>query len=169
MSIKNFVIIALLSLTSFTFTPIMVHAESVNVKSAKVVHKCTKRDTKENLLACAIYAESRGEGKKGMTAVGNVVLNRVDNPTFPKTVKGVLFQPGQFSYSATFRVTEKDSWQHAKNIAENLLYLHANFPEARVAADITKGATYFKKKSIRTHWEKDLKLVYRYQGHQFYR
>jgi spore germination cell wall hydrolase CwlJ-like protein len=170
--IKNFVTIALLSLTAFTFTPGVAHsAKAANVKSAKVVHKCTKRDTKQNLLACAIYAESRGQGKKGMSAVGNVVLNRVNNPQFPKTVKGVLFQPSQFSYTykGNFKVTEKDSWQEAKHIADKLIYLNTNFPEVRDAIDPTKGALYFKKKTIRTHWEKDMTLVYRYKEHQFYR
>ena len=168
MLIRNFVTIALLSLTAFTFTPVVAIAEAANVKPAKVVHKCTKRDTRENLLACAMYAESRGEGKKGMTAVGNVVLNRLDNNNFPDSVKGVLFQKGQFSYDHSFHVTEKDSWQHAKNIAQGLLYLHANFPEARNAIDITSGALYFKKSTIRTHWEKDMVLVYRYKQHQFF-
>ena len=171
MSIRNFVTIALLSLTAFTFTPVMAQAEAANVKSAKVVHKCTKRDTKENLLACAMYAESRSQGKKGMAAVGNVVLNRVNDPQFPKTVKGVLFQPGQFSYTykGAFNVVEKDSWRDAKYLANKLLYLNANFPEAREATDRTNGAKYFKKKTIRTHWEKDMLLVYRYKEHQFYR
>ena len=171
MLIKNFVTIALLSLTAFTFTPGVAQAKAANVKSAKVVHKCTKRDTKENLLACAMYAESRGQGKKGMAAVGNVVINRVNDSDFPKTVKGVLFQRGQFSYTqnGAFVVAEKDSWQEARNIANRLLYLNSNFPEAREATDITKGALYFKKKTIRTHWEKDMTLVYRYKEHQFYR
>lgn len=172
MLIKNFVTIALLSLTAFTFTPGAVRsAEAAKVKSAKVVHKCTKRDTKENLLACAIYAESRNQGKKGMLAVGNVVINRMNDPAFPKTVKGVLFQRGQFSYTyrGTFNVREKESWEQAKMIAHKLLYLNSNFPEARDATDVTRGATYFKRKSIRTHWEKDMNLVYRYKEHQFYR
>lgn len=170
MLIRNFVITALLSLTAFTFTPVIGAAEAANVKTAKVVHKCTKKDSRENLLACAMYAESRNQGNKGMIAVGNVVLNRVNDPQFPKTVKGVLYQPGQFSYTyqGAFNVFEEDSWQKAKNIADHLLYLNKNFPEARDATDITKGAKYFKKKTTRTHWEKDMILVYRYKEHHFY-
>lgn len=168
---RNFVTIALLTLTGFTFTPVMAKGQAANVKTAKVVHKCTKRDTKENLLACAMYAESRNQGKKGMAAVGNVVLNRVNDPKFPKTVKGVLFQKGQFSYTfnGSFKVIEEDRWQEAKNIANRLLYLNTHFPETRDANDITRGAKYFKKKNVRTHWEKDMILVYRYKEHQFYR
>lgn len=169
MSIKTFVAIALLSLTAFTFTPVVAQAEAANVKTAKVVHKCTKRDSKENLLACAIYAESRNQGKRGMSAVGNVVLNRARDSYFPDTIKEVLFQKGQFSYTKTFNVMEHDKWKEAKSIAERLLYLDKHFPELRIALDITKGALYFKKSTIRAHWEKDMVLVYRYKEHQFYR
>jgi N-acetylmuramoyl-L-alanine amidase len=29
--------------------------------------------------------------------VGAVILNRVDNPKFPKTIAGVIYQPGAFT------------------------------------------------------------------------
>jgi spore germination cell wall hydrolase CwlJ-like protein len=166
--IKNFVTVALLSLTAFTFTPVVAKAEAANVKTAKVVHKCTKQYNDKILLACAIYAEGRGLGKKGMNAVGNVVINRRNDTYFPNTVRGVLFQKGQFSYAKTFNVTEKDKWQEAKAIAERLLYLEKHFPELRSVLDVTKGALYFKKRNIRTHWERDMRLVYRDKVHGFY-
>ena len=42
-------------------------------------------------LARIISAEARGEGTKGMIAVGNVVLNRMRSPYFPNTIYGVIF------------------------------------------------------------------------------
>lgn len=168
MLIKNFVTVALLSLTAFTFTPVVAKAEAANVKTAKVVHKCTKQQSDKILLACAIYAEGRGLGKKGMNAVGNVVINRKHDSYFPNSTKGVLFQKGQFSYEKTFKVTEKDKWQEAKAIAERLLYLEKHFPDLRMALDITKGALYFKKIKLKTHWERDMRLVYRDKVHGFY-
>ncbi len=42
-------------------------------------------------LSRIISAESRGEPLRGQLAVGNVVLNRAASPTFPDTVKGVIF------------------------------------------------------------------------------
>ena len=50
-----------------------------------------------NLLAKLIAAEARGESYKGQVAVGAVVLNRVDHPSFPDTVAGVIYQRGAFS------------------------------------------------------------------------
>lgn len=168
MLIKNFVTVALLSLTAFTFTPVVAQAEAANVKTAKVVHKCTKQYSDKILLACAIYAESRNQGKRGMDAVGNVVINRKNDSFFPDSIKKVLLQKGQFSYVKTFNVTEVDRWQEAKAIAERLIYLDKHFPELRVATDVTKGALYFKKKKTYAHWTKDMVLVYKYKEHQFY-
>ncbi len=49
------------------------------------------------LLAKLIEAEARGESYKGQVAVGAVVLNRVDHPSFPDTIAGVIYQKGAFS------------------------------------------------------------------------
>ena len=49
------------------------------------------------LLARLISAEARGEPHAGQVAVGAVVLNRVEHPSFPNTISEVIFQPGAFS------------------------------------------------------------------------
>ena len=49
------------------------------------------------LLARLISAEARGEPYLGQVAVGAVVLNRVDHPSFPNSIAGVIYQPGAFS------------------------------------------------------------------------
>ena len=49
------------------------------------------------LLARIISAEARGESYIGQVAVGAVVLNRVEHPSFPDTVSGVVYQSGAFS------------------------------------------------------------------------
>ena len=50
-----------------------------------------------DLLARLISAEARGEPYVGQVAVGAVVLNRIEHPSFPNTLSGVIFQPGAFS------------------------------------------------------------------------
>lgn len=42
-------------------------------------------------LSRIIHAEASGESKKGLIAVGNVVLNRVKSASFPNTIYGVIF------------------------------------------------------------------------------
>ena len=50
-----------------------------------------------NLLARVISAEARGEPYSGQVAVGAVILNRVEHPSFPNTIAGVVYQPGAFT------------------------------------------------------------------------
>ena len=49
------------------------------------------------LLARLISAEARGESYLGQVAVGAVVLNRMEHPSFPDTLAGVVYQNGAFS------------------------------------------------------------------------
>jgi N-acetylmuramoyl-L-alanine amidase len=51
----------------------------------------------EQLLARTINGEARGEPFEGQVAVGAVILNRVKNSKFPKTLAGVIYQPGAFT------------------------------------------------------------------------
>lgn len=50
-----------------------------------------------DLLARVINGEARGEPYEGQVAVGAVVLNRVDHPSFPNTISGVVYQKGAFT------------------------------------------------------------------------
>ncbi|WP_099158378.1 spore cortex-lytic enzyme [Virgibacillus ndiopensis] len=49
------------------------------------------------LMANAVHGESRGEPYVGQVAVAAVILNRVESPTFPNTVSGVIFEPRAFT------------------------------------------------------------------------
>ena len=49
------------------------------------------------LLARVISAEARGEPYSGQVAVGAVILNRVEHPSFPNSIAGVVYQPGAFT------------------------------------------------------------------------
>lgn len=50
-----------------------------------------------NLLARIISAEARGEPYAGQVAVGAVILNRIEHPSFPDTLAGVIYQNGAFT------------------------------------------------------------------------
>lgn len=53
--------------------------------------------TDYELLARTISAEARGETYQGQVAVGAVILNRIEHPSFPDTLSGVIYQKGAFS------------------------------------------------------------------------
>lgn len=50
-----------------------------------------------DLLARCVYAEARGEPYTGQVAIAAVVLNRVESPSFPNTISGVIYQNGAFT------------------------------------------------------------------------
>lgn len=73
------------------------------------------------LLARIISAEARGESYLGQVAVGAVVLNRVEHPSFPDTISGVVYQNGAFSclYDGQFNEPVADSAYSAARDALN--------------------------------------------------
>lgn len=49
------------------------------------------------LLAQLVTAEAKGEPYAGQVAVATVILNRVDSSKFPNTIRGVIYERGQFT------------------------------------------------------------------------
>lgn len=74
-----------------------------------------------NLLARIISAEARGESYLGQVAVGAVVLNRIEHPSFPDTLSDVVYQKGAFSclYDGQFYEEVADSAYSAARDAIN--------------------------------------------------
>ncbi|NEU31112.1 spore cortex-lytic enzyme [bacterium LRH843] len=54
-------------------------------------------DNDVRLMANAVYGEARGEPYVGQVAVAAVIINRVNSPSFPNTVSGVIFEPRAFT------------------------------------------------------------------------
>ena len=81
----------------------------------------TFTESEINLLARIISAESRGEPYEGQVAVGAVILNRIDHPSFPNTIAGVIYQPLAFSCVDDGQINEpvSDSAFKAANDAIN--------------------------------------------------
>jgi N-acetylmuramoyl-L-alanine amidase len=94
------------------------------------------------LLALAIYREARNQPMAAKQAVAHVILNRVRNPGFPKSVAKVIMQPNAFS---SFR---RDDPNYAKLPDPYSLADWRAFEECCEAAenpgeDVTRGATFF--------------------------
>jgi len=83
------------------------------------------------VLARNLLFEARSETDLGMTAVGWVVLNRVKDRRWPDTIKGVILQQNQFSWTRSDDPQYKWGftpwlrfpleWRRAKKITELLL------------------------------------------------
>jgi N-acetylmuramoyl-L-alanine amidase len=74
-------------------------AASINeavVVEQKVDEPAKYSDYELDLLARLVRAEAQGESLQGKIAVACVVLNRVESSQFPNTIKGVIYESGQF-------------------------------------------------------------------------
>lgn len=112
-----------------------------------------------DLLARLIAAEARGEPYVGQVAVAAVILNRVKNPRFPKSVAGVIFQPGAFESVANGLI-----WRRTPTASE--------YRAARAALngwDPTYGATFFWNpyKPVGSRWIWTRKIIVRLGRHVF--
>ncbi|MEH7236880.1 spore cortex-lytic enzyme [Bacillus sp. JJ1562] len=84
------------------------------------------------LLANAVYGEARGEPYIGQVAVAAVILNRLDSPTFPDTVSGIIFEPLAFTAVADGQIWLTPNEQSKKAVID-----------AINGWDPTGGATYY--------------------------
>ncbi len=121
-------------------------------------------------LTQAVYFEARGEGSAGQAAVAQVVLNRVRNPAFPKTICGVVFQGAahrsgcQFSFAcdgSMRRGRELIAWDRAQHIAARAL-------SGSVMAAVG-NATHFHTINVQPVWGPNLLRVAQVGLHVFYR
>jgi len=64
---------------------------------ASTVYSSGTANKDQNLLAHVIHGEARGEPYTGKVAIAAVVLNRTRDTRFPKTIAGVVYQPGAFT------------------------------------------------------------------------
>jgi N-acetylmuramoyl-L-alanine amidase len=60
--------------------------ESISIPSSTITF------VDKDLMARLVQAEAVGEPYAGKVAVATVILNRMDHPNFPDTVKGVIYQ-----------------------------------------------------------------------------
>jgi N-acetylmuramoyl-L-alanine amidase len=85
-----------------------------------------------NLLAHAVNAEARGEPYLGQIAVGAVIINRISDPAFPKTIADIIYQPGAFSSVSDGQI----------NLSPSASSIRAA-QEAASGVDPSKGALFF--------------------------
>ena len=72
-------------------------------------------------LTRAMYFESDRSSDKGLRAVGTVVMNRVASPQFPKTICGVVGQPGQFAAGVLSDRMRPEEQERIARIADQIL------------------------------------------------
>lgn len=137
----------------------------------KVMHVCNKSNNSHEILSCAIYFEARGEKTLGMASVGHVILNRKEKNAKLPSIKSVVYQKNQFTYTTrkNLIVLSKDqtTWQQAQNIAKTLILLDKF--GVRSYVDPTDGATYYHTKDVRPKWRHAFDVTLVHKNHIFYK
>jgi N-acetylmuramoyl-L-alanine amidase len=91
--------------------------------SSKDIPSISRGDSNRNLwlLASIVHGEARGEPYIGQVAVAAVVLNRVKDGRFPKSISGVIYQKGAFDAisDGQFYISPNDSAYKAATEAMN--------------------------------------------------
>jgi spore germination cell wall hydrolase CwlJ-like protein len=125
----------------------------------------------QQCLASGIYFEARGESTKGQAAVAQVILNRVRNPAYPKTICGVVYQNEdwrnrcQFSFACDNikdRVNSQYNWRVAREVAMAVTAGKIWLPQVG-------SATHYHAVYVRPKWAKTMEKVGRIGLHVFYR
>jgi len=131
-------------------------------------------------LAQNIYYEAGAEPLEGKLAVAQVTLNRVENPSFPKTICDVVHQKStriktewddakticQFSWVCNPRKTiykESDNWQESLEVAK--LFLTENKYYDKFGSNVL----YFHEKHLPFNWKERYQKVAVIGNHIFYR
>lgn len=121
-------------------------------------------------LSEALYFEARGESVKGIFAVAEVILNRVDSPNYPNDVCGVIYQGTgkryqcQFTYACDGRkevINEPEAYRKVAKVARLML--------DGAPRDLTEGATHYHTKSVKPRWSRVYPRTATIGYHHFYR
>jgi spore germination cell wall hydrolase CwlJ-like protein len=141
-------------LTTLLLVPFGVTSENSNPEDQAI-----------DCLAKNMYYEARGEGTRGIEAVGHVTMNRVKAPGFPSSVCEVVSQKikktCQFSWVCMRNLPRirLENWDEIRELAEQIYRGEKH--------DHTKGATHFHSRSINPGW--NLRLTTSIGQHLFYR
>ncbi|MEN8840416.1 MAG: cell wall hydrolase [Octadecabacter sp.] len=121
-------------------------------------------------LAEALYFEARGESVRGMFAVGEVIMNRVDSSRYPSTLCGVINQGTgrqfacQFTYTcdgAAEVIHEQAAWAKVGKVARLLM--------DGAPRQLTDGATHYHTRAVNPRWARVFPRTVTIGSHHFYR
>lgn len=137
------------------------------------VLRTTTAEGRRRALRCltqAVYFEAALESTEGQEAVAQVVLNRVRDANYPKTVCGVVFEGAerttgcQFSFTCDGSLAQGQvawAWNRARVVAERAL---SGYVASRVGT-----ATHYHADYVHPWWAPSLTKVDQIGAHIFYR
>ncbi|WP_279483736.1 cell wall hydrolase [Aureimonas sp. SK2] len=139
--------------------------------AASILPASSFTEKEQACLARGIYFEARGESEKGQAAVAQVILNRVRNPSYPKTICGVVYQNQDWKNRCQFSFA-------CDGIKDVIWNKRAYGTAKRIAGEVTRGETWLSEVGSATHyhatyvnprWARTMQKVDKIGLHIFYR
>tara|TARA_R100001163_G_scaffold6920_1_gene7474 strand:+ start:405 stop:878 length:474 start_codon:yes stop_codon:yes gene_type:complete len=129
----------------------------------------------QTCMAEAMYFEARGEGWRGMLAVGVVIRNRVDHPGYPSTICGVVRQGRlsdgrlrkwqcQFTFFCDGKPEDPEdhrAWSMAQSLSTIVI-------EGQVMLVGMENVTHYHTVNVKPLWAKQFAARRRIGSHIFY-
>lgn len=155
-------ILALICFTAvLVFGPKDIHSnttDNARFYNYNVLHNSLKHKEAVEILALNIYHEARGSTYEDKVAVAEVTMNRLRSENYPKTMREVVYQYKQFSWTflkKNHKPLEREAWRECLDIANDVYYkgntildkdvLH--YVQSKIV-DKVKWAKFFKNRRI---------------------
>jgi spore germination cell wall hydrolase CwlJ-like protein len=152
-------------------------AKDVSVRETSALIRAALKDAarptdrQSQCLAEAVYFEARGESLDGQLAVAQVILNRVADKRFAKSICGVVQErsPGpsracQFSFVCDTR-SDVPTPSQAWNVAQAVAMVALN----EATPDISDRALFFHATRVNPKWRHRMQYTRTVGTHAFYR
>ena len=121
-------------------------------------------------LSEALYHEARGESTRGLFAVGEVIMNRVDSAAYPNSICRVVHQGTGRKYACQFTWTCDGRSDAINNrTAFNRVGKVAKLLMDGAPRDLTQGATHYHTKAVNPSWARRFPRTASIGQHLFYR
>ena len=146
-------------ITIFAIIPVVSHQQPLSLEQEVAIDLGQQIEC----MAKNIYYEAGSEPYEGKLAVAQVTMNRTQSPQFPKTVCGVVYQKGQFSWvdEKRYPIKSKYAWEECMIVARKALTEH------KLHDTIYKTKSmYYHNTSVNPPWK--LKYVAKIGNHLFY-
>ena len=147
-----------------------------DIQQAPYAPKPIAQQTKEKVMWCkkdkgcttlteAGYYESRGESDTGVVSVLHTILNRVAHKAWPNTIKEVVYQNKQFSY--TWDGSLKRGMSNTYQV-DRMHVLAYDVLHGLVGSPIG-NSTHYHTTKVNPYWVSDVSYVANVGNHIFYK
>lgn len=119
-------------------------------------------DAETECMAKAVQHEAANQTLKGQLAVAQLILNRAQSGRFPKTICGVVNQPGQFVHITRYQPSHEDPrWAVAVAVSR--------IAQLGLMDAVAPGALFFHAVYVHPNWGRKRVRIARIGAHIFYR